>query len=291
MRNNNKTRKIRKTRRKKFNKLRCSPLSKNRFSCYTKKNLLNLKDIWNKNKKHKKITSKMPNKIWKEFKTLLSDKCNDEQCWLEQPFMKNKINKELKNQIFAPKAPNSWKKNPVEWLDSMDITRVMRQYEFVYPNFKFIGPSPIDFDFRVETGECVWKELCGFDLKTLLKKGKDKIGIIFNMDPHYKDGSHWMSLFVNIPEKYLFYFDSNGEKTPQEIKNLASRIIEQASSLGINLKLYENSLEHQYQNTECGIYALYFTISLLENKYKPRYFLTHRISDNEMKKFRKIYFN
>ena len=50
-------------------------------------------------------------------------------------------------------------------------------------------------------------------------------------------------------------------------------------------------MEHQYQDTECGIYALYFTISLLEEKHKPQYFLTHRITDNTMKKFRKIYFN
>ena len=45
-------------------------------------------------------------------------------------------------------------------------------------------------------------------------------GISFNLDPHYKSGSHWVSLYVHIPKKIIYYFDSNGDKTPKEIKKL-----------------------------------------------------------------------
>ena len=44
----------------------------------------------------------------------------------------------------------------------------------------------------------MWEELCKFSLKKQLSKGKQKTGIIFNTDPHYKEGSHWISLFINI---------------------------------------------------------------------------------------------
>jgi hypothetical protein len=37
-----------------------------------------------------------------------------------------------------------------------------------------------------------------FNLNQQLKDGKTKIGVIFNTDPHTKDGSHWVSLFINI---------------------------------------------------------------------------------------------
>ena len=100
----------------------------------------------------------------------------------------------------------SWKKNPEEWLNSVDIEDVMKQYEKKVPTFMFIGPSPIDFDKHLLYGECVWDELCKFKLENILKKGKNKIGIIFNLDPHYKNGSHWISMFIDIRKKFIFFF-------------------------------------------------------------------------------------
>ena len=100
----------------------------------------------------------------------------------------------------------------------------MKQYERYYKNFLFIGPSPIDFDAKLVDNECVWEELCKFDLKKIIAKNKNKLGLIFNLDPHYKSGSHWVSMFINIPQRYIFYFDSNGDKMPEEIKILIERI-------------------------------------------------------------------
>ena len=37
-------------------------------------------------------------------------------------------------------------KNKNTWLNSLDISRVMKQYEDNYKNFRFLGPSPIDFN-------------------------------------------------------------------------------------------------------------------------------------------------
>jgi hypothetical protein len=140
----------------------------------------------------------------------------------------------------------------------------MKQFEKKYKCFEFIGPSPIDFDSHMLYNECVWEELCHFDLKTLLSKGKNKIGVIFNTDPHYKDGSHWISLFIHVKKGYIFYFDSNGNPVPKEIKVLVDRVIAQAKTMDISLVFDQNyPMEHQYSNTECGMYSLYFIIQLL----------------------------
>jgi len=105
---------------------------------------------------------------------------------------------------FAPESPKEWKKNPNEWLSSIDILEVMNQYEKKYKCFEFLGPSPIDYDTHQLYGQCVWDELCHFKLAEQIKNGKTKIGIIFNLDPHYKGGSHWVSLFINIKKATIF---------------------------------------------------------------------------------------
>ena len=51
--------------------------------------------------------------------------------------------------------PESWKKKPNEWLSSVDITKVMKQYGSAYRDFEFLGPSPIDYDTHKYNGECV----------------------------------------------------------------------------------------------------------------------------------------
>lgn len=184
-------------------------------------------------------------------------------------------------------------KRPTTWLTSLDIDRVMKQYEYAHPSFMFIGPSPIDFDTRVEKDECVWDELCNFSLEKLLKKGKNKVGIVFNTDPHYKDGSHWISLFINVKEGYIFFFDSAGDKIPKEVKVLVDRVIEQGNKLGLKLKFQENHPRaHQRGNTECGMYSLYMITSILRGHKKPQDFIGgERVKDDEMVSLRKEFFN
>ena len=169
----------------------------------------------------------------------------------------------------------------------------MKQYEKKYKNFEFIGPSPIDYDSQMAFGECVWEELCNFNLEKLLKRNLSKIGVIFNLDPHYKGGSHWVSLFIDISSKKVYYFDSVGKKIPRQIKKFTNTVISQATMLGINLEfdeIYPN--EHQKKDTECGMYSIYFITNMIKNtKMWDTIFKSGTISDKEMEKYRKIYFN
>jgi hypothetical protein len=294
-----KTKKIshkpRQTLEKQFVNVRCSPKKrKHNFTCYDDDDLYKLKALWNARHPDALIKSNDTREIWQSLNNYMRNTCNKESCWLKQKFVDSKISKEIKTSSFAPEAPSDWKKNPNEWLSSVDILNVMKQYEKAYPCFDFIGPSPIDFDTHKLYGECVWEELCHFSLAKQIERGKTKIGVIFNTDPHDKPGQHWMSLFINIKKRTIFFFDSVGDPAPKEVLKLVKRIKKEGLSLNPNMVFHfdENyPVEHQYGNTECGVYSLFFIIHLLEDKLTEHYFKTHILKDEYMEKFRKVYFN
>ena len=229
--------------------------------------------------------------IWESLKTALGSVCNKESCWLRQ--LGASATKDLFN-YFAPESPKTWNKNPHEWLSSVDITKVMKQYEDAFPFFEFFGPSPIDFD-KTPKGEpsCVYEELCNFDIKTYFNpaNNKNKIGIIFNTDPHYLSGSHWISLFINIKQQFIFFFDSTGDPPSKEINKFAKKIMKQGKEIGINFKYIVNNKQHQKSNTECGIYSLFMITNLLKETKTPNDFLSSMFTDKEMTQFRQIFFN
>ena len=279
-----------------FRRLNCSPENKqsvNNYTCYTDDDLNKLKDMWNARHPDKPISTTNSKKIWSQLKHYYASICNKESCWVRQMTKDTKMEKELLD-AFAPESPKTWKKNPNEWLSSIDILEVMNQYEKKYKCFDFLGPSPIDYDAHRLYGECVWDELCHFSLVEQIKKGHTKFGVIFNLDPHYKGGSHWVSLFVNIKKKTIFYFDSAGETCPRQIKKFVNMVIEQGQKLSkpIHFKYDENHpVEHQYGNTECGIYSIFFIVHMLEDKINGHYLKTHVLKDKYMENFRRVYFN
>ena len=207
-------------------------------------------------------------------------------------FWKKDLTKELSDYTFAPPQPPEWKKNPTEWLTSLDFIQIMKQYEKKYKCFQFIGPSPIDYDKHLSHGECVWDELCKFDLEKTIKRGITKIGVIFNTDPHDKEGAHWVSLFVNIKKREIYYFDSYGERTSKFINRFArEKIIKQGDALGIDFKYIKNKKRHQYRTSECGMYCLYFIIQMLTTNKSFESFSTNKIKDIQMIRLRKKLFN
>ncbi len=278
---------------KPFKTLSCNPKHKKtrkKYSCYDDKTLLLLKDIWNRKHPEKKIVSTENETIWKELQSKLSE-CSHEICFMEKLVDSHSDTEKFKKEFFAPIAPQKWNANINEWLSNVDIASVLQQYEEAYPEFKFIGASPIDFDDYVKNS-CVFPELCNLSVKSLYEKGIRKFGVIFNLSKHNEKGSHWVSLFTDLKKGFVFYFDSCGDKIPKEVDELVKRIIKQCSELGI--KMVEDSsykMVHQEGGTECGMYALYFTINLIEELKPKEYFKRHKIPDKEMESFRHFYFN
>jgi hypothetical protein len=276
-------------------KAMCSPKEKNEsnpFSCFTNTNIYKMKDLWNKNNLKNKITTNNIFEIWKELNKYISQKCDNELCWLSQPFLNKNYNEFIKS--FAPIAPKEWKKNKNEWLSNIDILKVMKQYEDAYKCFKFFGPAPIDFNNKVTPGKCVENELCNININTLVKNKKTKIGIIFNTDPHYKGGEHWISLFINLKTGLIYFFDSVGKRVLKQIFQLVNNITEQGKKMKppIHFKFDQNyPVEHQYGGTECGVYSIYFIINMLKDTITGDDLKNKILTDKYIENYRKIYFN
>jgi len=283
-----------KKRRKKVltRKDKCSPKKNGdqlEFTCYTKKALNEMKDLWNARHPDGKIIQDRPYDIWLALRDNMKNTCNRESCWMKQKWSKSNLSKEAKKS-FAPTQPSIWKRKPNEWLTSIDILNVMKQYEDKHGDFDFIGPSPIDFDTHKMHGECVWDELCKFSLNKQKKDGKKKIGIIFNLDPHDKPGSHWVAAYIDMYKKEIYYFDSYGDRTPSKIKTFVKRIEKESKQFGKKYKFKVNKKRHQYGDSECGMYCLHFIIEMAKGTSFEK-FQKIRHTDSLMTKLRNIYFN
>jgi hypothetical protein len=235
--------------------------------------------------------------------------CNTEMCWLKYLPRNKRVT--VRNQVFAPSKPKEWEKKPKEWLSNYDIANVMKQYEESHKNFRFIGPTTIDFDAKPYSNPntCVENKLCTFSLKKYVEEGVDYIGIVLNLDKHDESGSHWVAIFICIPETFVFYFDSACNPTPKEVRVFAKRVCAQWKELYIKMKgehrfaaarkskfkyIQSCPKQHQYENTECGMYSMYFIITMLDKKLswkeKIRRFRKKRIPDSQMFELRDLYF-
>uniref|UniRef100_A0A6C0B818 Ubiquitin-like protease family profile domain-containing protein n=1 Tax=viral metagenome TaxID=1070528 RepID=A0A6C0B818_9ZZZZ len=290
----------------KFKSMNCHPIVKGKSpikgSCFTVETLMKIKSAYNKHHPTEQITINDPHLLWLELKKRFAT-CSQEDCWLEK-IHDNDLKEQIDKMSFAPDHPEEWKKNPDEWLSNYDILEVLEQYEKTHDNFKFIGPTPMDFDSRPhkKDGKCVWEEMCGFSLDKLNPKIK-KIGIVFNLDDHDEPGSHWVSLFIDLEDAFMFYFDSAGDDVTVEVKKFMDRVKDQWSKKYplANMKIYKNHpFEHQKQNTECGMYSLFFIITLLTHQIEGKHykteqlihkFLSERIPDKYVFDYRKVYFN
>jgi len=257
----------------KTKKLHCNTISrKNKISknsCFTNESLLLLKNAYNEKNPNKKITSTLGKNILREIQTKSNQVCRKDLCLIEEFSNSKRDTDMLKTLLFPPPKPSEWYSDPDAWLSNFDIMKVLNQYQVSFPNFYFIGPSPIDYDTKPNKTTCVCKNLCEFQVKKYLKKNITKIGIVFNLDPHTKGGSHWVAMFVDLFDDFLFFFDSTGEKIPKRIEQFAKTVIRQGKELypPKNITFHENTKkEHQKSNTECGMYCLYFIITMLIRK-------------------------
>lgn len=287
---------------KKFKQLNCSPIvigqqiEKN--TCLTPIVALKIREEYNKYNAKSQINSSEPRQILDELHEKLPT-CDSEECFLKQ-IKDDKLQRQIKDALFSPKSPASWKKNKNQWLSNYDIFEVLRQYEKTYPSFKFMDSTYLDFDSKLSDGTCVEEELCKFDLNEHMKTGKTKFAFVFNLAKHGSPGIHWISLFVDTQNKVIFFLDSAGDPIPDEVMALVERIRKQA-----NFKFrFDQSypMEHQYGSSECGMYALYFIITMLTgktssgtkldcNKKKIHYFKKRRIPDKHVEELRQRYFN
>ena len=249
--------------------LNCHPSLKDKTvssdSCLTPSLLEKIKHTYNQKHLQQPLLAVEPLALYNEISQRFEESCKEEKCWIRKLLQVD--GKTLENQLYRPTSPADWNKNPVEWLSNFDIEAVMNQYEEANPEFEFLGPVPIDFDSRTKEGDdstCVSRDVCSFHLVEKVHKGKTKVGIVFNLSPSTSSGSHWVSLYVHLPDSlmksntshkkkggfldtggvmkkeevgkrhpwgkktaYCFFFDSAGESAPKEVQKLVKRLQEE----------------------------------------------------------------
>ena len=278
---------------KRVRKDKCSPKQKGEvlgYTCYTTTALHKLKRVWNARHPDQTIDTNAPREIWEKLRDYMSDTCESESCWLRHQCIKHDLDKSLWGTMFAPYSPNKWKSNPQEWLTTVDIQKVMSQWEKAYPDFRFLGPSPIDYNTHKVFGECVWEEICKFDIADCKKNGKTKVGIIFNLDKHTQPGSHWVAVYIDLKKRKIFYFDSYGDDIPARIRKFCENVVKQGRTFAESYEVLRSDLQHQLSDSECGMYSMYFIIQLLQGtQFKA--FNKEVVPDDLMIELRKEYFN
>jgi len=245
-------------------------------------NIDHLRTVYNsEHPKETPIPSSSPEEIWKSLQSRFHKKCK-----------LGKAECVISHMLSRPRAPESWIAKPTEWLSSLDIERVEKQYSKLLPYYNFLGCIPIDFDLKSPTGKCLVDALCSTKLQDLYNKGTRQIGIIFNTDVHTGPGQHWIALFCDLrPElEYprITYFDSYAEKPEEEVQRLMKRWKESWETTKIHSKpmaLTYNTTAHQRKDSECGMYCLYFHYCcLLEIS------MEERIPDDVIQSFRQLLF-
>jgi hypothetical protein len=287
----------------------CSPASHKHFirsgSCFPKNALEMMAKAFNDSIKSQQVQMKPirisndKKQLWKQLSARFFAICrNHEACWLETPILKQTgIHGQLIKH-FRPPKPLQWYSNPHAWLSNFDIQKVMSQYEDAYRDFLFLGVFPIDFA-SPEPGmlsTCIGDALCKLDVAQLWTRRK-QFGAIFNLDRHDQGGSHWVAVYCNLnPKKTnygIYFYDSNGLPPPSEIAALQHSVAEQVKRVGARVTkpfvIDYNNVQHQFENTECGIYTMYFLHRCLR-KISFDVIKKHVVTDKQVHVFRNRFY-
>lgn len=273
-------------------------------TCFSKKALARIAKAYNDSYPSAEPIALTASKtvLWKAIHKRLYPVCKDlESCWLDTEFAKRHGLSQKMDDVFVPKKPTEWHTDNKTWLSNWDIESVMTQYEKLYKNFRFVGVFPIDYD-HVEWGKCISEELCALDLMRMRKKGKEQMAVVFNLDKHNQPGSHWVALYAHLNPLHrnfgVYYFDSNGMLPPKEVGKLMLNMRKQLNVICAQEKkkgkaeqcmIAYNNVRHQYGNSECGMFCLYFILQSLQGlPFKKLVY--QKVYDNFVNQLRNVLF-
>ncbi len=224
----------------------------------------------------------------KELYSRLKNVCSNQMCWLKQEFIKKirdvNIKMDILKNTFRPKAP----KGQFTWLGTSNINDVIGQYETKYKHFKFLGAVPMDFD---NISDMLPIDIKNLDYDNLYNNGIKQIGIVFNLDTHNKSGSHWVSMFVDLKDGSIEYFDSAKGKPYKRVQVLMNRIsdfIKKRLSKKVTIRI--NNTPHQQKDSECGVYSINFILRRVSGETFDE--ISSKITDDDTVNLcRNVYFN
>ena len=217
--------------------------------------------------------------------------CSSEACWIKVKKLMKHLGKDKEKfkESFKPIMPKDWLKDYNAWLGTDDIENCLEQHQKNDKSFYFYGAEPIDF------ADCSVSKLCSFNMKDHLDKGQNKIGTVFNTDPHNKSGQHWMSLYMDLSGVNLdgipaiYFFDSYGRKPGKEVSKLIEKVKKQGNDCHNPVKYFYNDRGYQTRDAQCGMYSIDF-IKKMMGGIKFNDYLNSGLSDRKMIEVRDEYF-
>lgn len=283
----------------------CAPhradLQQTTGSCLTLAELRVVADAWNASNPGNRIPhasfAKKPD-LWSQINDRLKESCgkavgsSGEHCWVQKVDQSPGV-RAIRNESLRPVKPSAWYMNKNEWLNTYDILLVMKQYEKLHRDFKFVGVFPRDFAYKHDGLTCVAKEMCDPSLFDHQKSGKKRFGFVFNHDAHNQPGSHWVALFMSFDQdSKLFgshYFDSTGREPKAEVLKFMTKTFIQKS---LPITSVKSPVRKQFKNTECGMFALNFLINCVESPTDKSYsdIVKSMGTDSEIEKLRDVFF-
>lgn len=263
-------------------------------SCFTipdlKEILINIKPHTNVNKTKLNLLNDVNNVMEEKYNC----SNNDQICWLRA--IKNIKDGEISLSTIRPKGPS----NRYEWLSTSDINQVMIQYMNAYKDVMFYGALPLDFDILDDL------EVNSINFDNLIEENKTKLCMVINLDKHDMPGSHWVALYSNIKQNQIYFFDSFAKKPNKRIikfiRYLLTYMYNTMNNTNLSLNAFLerhhssnefdvrfNKIQHQFKDTECGVYSMNFLIRLIEGETFDEIVNTITL-DDEMNENRKVYF-
>ena len=249
----------------------CAHGRDNKVTCYNKFELLVIAEEIEKLEEKSLNFNRHKDKVelWKDINSYMKSKhnCHDEICWVEKLKLE-----QLEKAAFKPKLPAEWlqcnstyapNNNCMNtWLSNLEIDDVMIQFMNNIKNFDYLGAVPIDFANLPD------KKINSFTIRDSLENKKTKVGVIFNTDPSYKGGQHWICGFIDLESNEINFFDSYGNTFPKEIEAFFVKLVNEAKTLGIKLTVKKNTIRHQFKNSECGVYCIKFIADRLNTPFE-----------------------
>ena len=300
--------------------MKCAPSKKfTNGSCFSIDSLKKIAENYNKRNNNKIDLNLNKTELVNQLENKLSEKCSEQTCWLRLDIVKELDNEDILNNTFRPKGPSK----KYEWLSTTHINEVIEQYQTNHKDFIFLGAVPSDFDEIPVLG------ISNLNFEELEKDKKHKFGMVINLDEHNKNGSHWVALYFDLKKYQIYFFDSLGRRPIKRIRKYINKvskylymkkyneklpinnIIEHIKSvkklpqnkldkmiqknsylnnlLGGGFDIKYNNIQHQFDNSECGVYSINFIIRLVSGESFDS-IVNNITKDEKMNANRKVYF-
>jgi hypothetical protein len=294
---------------------RCAPSKKyENNSCFSLDSLKIIANEYNKTNQDKINISNNKKELVNQLKDKFSSSCSTQTCWLRTNIVKNIENDEIHKNTFRPEGP----KSKYGWLSTTNINEVIDQYHKLHDEFLFLGTVPYDFQEIPELG------LNNYNFEKIYNSGKTKLGLVINLDESHQRGSHWVSLYTDLKKNKIYFFDSVGKPPRRKIKKFINKItnflykkkynsqinvgnvVSDINKLGdkqlkqkylnkFSKKLEDfdirfNNIQHQFKNSECGVYSINFILRLVKDESFDE-IINNVTKDDKMNECRQTYFN